>query len=1081
MSTPSFTENSISQVPALAMLIKMGYTYLSPEQALEARGGRKANVLLETVLKKQLQLINKIEYKQKEYTFSETNINNALLALRDLPVQDGFAVATQAAYDLITLGKSLEQNILGDKKSFTLQYIDWQHPENNVFHVTEEYSVLRSERSDHYRPDIVAFINGIPILVIECKSPALNTQTSPVELAIEQHERNWQADGIRHLYNYSNIVLALAVNEASYATTATNKKFWAVWKEQYKTDAQAQTDNEALTLLKNSPLPEDEKAALFSERYAYELHHFTQQEKAGMLVTEQDRLLYYLCRKDRLLDLVHHFIVFDDNEKKIARYQQFFAVKHTLDRIATLQPDGTRKGGVIWHTQGSGKSLTMVMLAQMIALHPQIKNPRIILVTDRIDLDDQITGTFSKCGKTVINAKTGADLVAYLESSSDAIITTIINKFQSAVTKAKAAFDSADVFVLVDESHRTQHGTFNVKMQQVFPRACYIAFTGTPLLKKEKSTADKFGGLIEGTVYPITQAVADKAVVPLLYEGRHNLLDVNDKPLDSYFEKIASNLSDMGKASLKRKFSARNKIVQSLAFIESTCMDIAEHFTANIQGTGFKAQLVAPNKLSAIRYRNILKYSHNITAEAVISAPDMREGEEDAFELSEAEIKSFWAAMMDKYGTPSKYEKTIINSFKKQEEPEILVVVDKLLTGFDAPKNQVLYLARQLRDHTLLQAIARVNRLAEGKDFGYVIDYFGNLYNLDNAMNIYGGLEAFDESDVEGAVIDIVAEIKKLPQAHSDLWDIFKSVKNSKDTEAYEELLSDESIRHEFYDKLSQFVRLLKMALSTVAFSKETPRRTIDKYQKDARFFLALRVSVKRRYFDDIDYAAYELQVQKLIDRHITAQGEVLKITEQVNIFNKEQREAEVEKIHGTAAKADHIASRTLKAIAVKMDEDPVLYKRLSELIKEAIKEYHKQRITEAQYLQKTKDLEKTFFEGGKEAVPESIRDNTQAVSFYNLSSVFFEKQLTEKKEREEVLVFVAQQIDKIMREQIYVNGIMIVDWQRNDDVEKAIRLAIDDFLFELNQQYALQLSFDQQLDEFITNCYTIAKVKYTS
>lgn len=1079
MSTPSFTESRISQVPALALLIKLGYTYISPEQALEARGGRKSNVLLESILKKQLPLINKIEYKQKEYPFSETNINNAILALRDLPVQEGFMAATQAVYDLITLGKSLEQNILGDKKSFSLQYIDWQHPENNVFHVTEEYSVLRSERSDHYRPDIVAFINGIPVLVIECKSPALATQSSPVELAIEQHERNWQADGIRNLYHYSNLVMALAVNEASYATTGTNKKFWAVWKEQYPTETETAKQEQALLDIKNKALPENEKTVLFRERYAYELQYFKQQEAGEQLVTEQDRLLYNLCRKERILDIIHHFILFDNGEKKIARYQQFFAVKYTLNRIALLQPDGTRKGGVIWHTQGSGKSLTMVMLAQMIALHPQIKNPRIVLVTDRIDLDDQLTETFSKCKKTVVNAKTGADLVAYLESSTDAIITTIINKFQSAVLKSKTSFDSSNVFVLVDESHRTQHGTFNVKMQQVFPKACYIAFTGTPLLKKEKSTAEKFGGLIEGTVYPITQAVADKAVVPLLYEGRHNLLDVNDKPLDSYFEKIASNLSDMGKASLKRKFSARNKIVQSLAFIESTCMDIAEHFTANIQGTGFKAQLVAPNKLSAIRYRTILKYTHNISAEVVISAPDMREGEEDAFELSEGEIKSFWVSMMDKYGTPAKYEKTLINSFKKQEEPEILIVVDKLLTGFDAPKNQVLYLTRQLRDHTLLQAIARVNRLAEGKDFGYVIDYFGNLYNLDNAMNIYGGLEAFDESDVEGAVIDIAAEVKKLPQTHSDLWDLFKSIKNKADAEAYEELLSDESIRHQFYEKLSVFARLLKLALSTVAFSKDTPKKTIDKYNKDARFFLALRVSVKRRYFDDIDYAAYEPQVQKLIDRHITAQGEVLKITEQVNIFDKEKREEEVEKIHGSAAKADHIASRTLKAISVKMQEDPVLYKRLSELIKEAINAYHQERISEAEYLKRAKEHEQTFFEGGKSAVPEAIRENTQAVSFYNSCSVYFEKQLSGRADADELLVNLSLSIDEIMRSHVYNDGILIIDWQQNSDVERAIRLSVDDYLYELNQQYALGLLFDQQLDEFITSCINIARVKY--
>lgn len=255
-------------------------------------------------------------------------------------------------------------------------------------------------------------------------------------------------------------------------------------------------------------------------------------------------MLYNLCRQDRLLDMMYHFILFDDGVKKITRYQQYFAVKWTLERITKVQPDGKRQGGVIWHTQGSGKSLTMVMLAQLIAMHPKIKNPKIVLVTDRVDLDDQITDTFKKCGKLVLNASTGEKLLELLENNSDAIITTIINKFQSAVSKSRDAFNSNNIFVLVDESHRTQYGTFNVKMQKVFPQACYIAFTGTPLLKKDRSTASKFGGIIPGTVYTISDAVADKAVVPLLYEGRHNIMQVNEKPLDTFFDRVAEPLTD---------------------------------------------------------------------------------------------------------------------------------------------------------------------------------------------------------------------------------------------------------------------------------------------------------------------------------------------------------------------------------------------------------------------------------------------------------------------------------------------------------------------------------------------------------
>ncbi len=243
MELPSFKEDHISQIPALQMLMKLGYRYLTPEEALEARGNRSSNVLLETILKNQLKEINKVEYKGKEFPFSEANINTAILALRDLPIQDGFMAASQAFYDLVTLGKSLEQNVLGDKKSFSFKYIDWVHPENNVYHVTEEYSVLRFERTDTYRPDVILFINGIPMVVIECKSPKIK---HPIDQAIEQHLRNQQEDGIRSLYYYSNLVIGLAVNEARYATTATSKEFWSVWKAQFRYKEEEQNYQQTL-------------------------------------------------------------------------------------------------------------------------------------------------------------------------------------------------------------------------------------------------------------------------------------------------------------------------------------------------------------------------------------------------------------------------------------------------------------------------------------------------------------------------------------------------------------------------------------------------------------------------------------------------------------------------------------------------------------------------------------------------------------------------------------------------------------------------------------------------------------------
>lgn len=1073
MSTPSYIEDHISQIPALQMLIKMGYSYLTPDEAMELRSNRTSNVLLEPVLKQQLEKINSIQYKGKEFAFSESNINAAIIALRELPIQDGYIKANQAFYDLITLGKSLEQTILNDKKSFSFQYIDWKNIENNTFHVTEEYNVLRSNRNDHYRPDIVLFINGIPMVVIECKSNAIK---DPVNEAISQHLRNQYEDGIRALYQYSNLVLALAVNEAKFATTGTSKEFWSVWKEIFRTKEEGMQYADAIRQLKNSELPDTERTAIFNQRFKNVLHHFNQMEKEEVIVTEQDKILFSLCQKRRLLELIFNYIVYDDGIKKITRYQQYFAIKETLKKISVADANGKRTGGVIWHTQGSGKSLTMVMLAQLIATNPAIKNPKIILVTDRIDLNTQITETFQKCHVEVEEAETGRHLVELINSPADAVITTLIHKFEAAINQAKEGFTSPNIFVLIDEGHRSQYGTFNVKMQKVFPNACFIAFTGTPLMKAEKSTANKFGGIID--VYSITDAVEDKAVVPLLYEGRHNLIEVNEKPLDTFFDKVSEPLTPYGKAALKRKYSTPNQLNKADQIIYARAWDISEHFVDNIQGTGFKGQLVAPNKTTAIKYRDYIKEIGKVSCEVLISAPDMRENHDDAFEENEDVVQKFYKAMLNKYGKSETYEKSIINAFKKQEHPEIIIVVDKLLTGFDAPNNQVLYITRSLKEHTLLQAIARVNRVAPGKEYGFIIDYYGNLENLDNALNTYSGLKEFDDDELVGTLININKEIEKLPQAHSEVWDVFKTIKNKYDAEAYSELLSDESIRHSFYEKLSAFIRLFKLAMASVEFNDISNEKVIDKYKKDSKFFLQLRIDVKRRYFDDLDYKEYENQVQKLIDKHITTQGDMLKITELVNIFDKDKREAEVEKIQGKAAKADHIATRTVKAINIKMNEDPVFYKKLSALIKEAIEDYHQHRIDEVDYLLKAKDYESQFLSGKQNDVPVGIQEKPNAIAFYNLINTVLEDSFAKIPQPKEIQASIAIEIEECLKKVIFENGSLIIDWQTNSEIEKGIKNCLDDLLFEKQQQYDTQFSFDK-IDELIEEVIKIAKLKY--
>ena len=1080
MDTPSFKEDHISQIPALQLLQKLGYKYLSPAEAEKFRGGKTSNVLLDDILRKQLNEINSsIKISSTKTTYiSEANIENGIRALKELPMNEGYISACETAYNLITLGKAFEQSFDADKKSVTLNYIDWKNLENNVFHVTEEFSVMRSHSKEHYRPDLVLFVNGIPLCVIECKRPDMK---EPLTQAISQHLRNQQEDGIRALYVYSQITMSVATQEAAYATNATPEKFWAKWIEKFEGDTEAERNVEEekykqhLQQLKNQPLTTDQKEKLFADRFKYVRKYFDDLETENILPTIQDEYLFGLCRPERLLDIIFNFIVFDNGEKKIARYQQFFAIKKSMKRI--LQIDGgRRKGGVIWHTQGSGKSLTMVMLAQAIALEKSIRNPKIILVTDRTDLDNQITGTFRKCGKFVENAATGQRLVELLVSKSDSVVTTIINKFVAAIRKIEKPLESHDIFVLVDEGHRTQHGIFNIDMQKTLPNACFIAMTGTPLFMRHKSTADKFGGIIDS--YTVDQAVKDKAVVPLLYEGRVAIQVVNENPIDTFFGMVSEPLTEYQKADLKKKFSRADQLNGAEQKIYAIAWNISLHFRDNWQGTPFKAQLVCDKKVNAIRYKEFLDEIGIVSSEVLISSIDEREGEESAFEKSTEKENQFWKKMMDEHGNSKTYEKNIINRFKTADKPEIIIVVDKLLTGFDEPKNTVLYLTRNLQGHKLLQAIARVNRIYPDKEFGYIIDYYGVIENLDDALEMYSSFEDFDNDDLIGTMTNIAEEIKKLPQKHSELWDIFKTVANKRDAEAYQLLLKDEAVRVLFYDKLAAFAKGFKLALSSIQFHNEVEEKTINRYKEDLTMFLKLRLAVVERYSDEIDYKLYEGQIQKLIDTHITTE-KVETITELVNIFDKEKFQQEVENTTGKAAKADKIASRTSKHISEKMDEDPAFYKKFSQMLKETIADYEAKRISEAAYLNKVQEIMNIVLSHTDSDIPEALRDKDVAKAFYGLSVESLSGKIQDSETRKTISTQTALHIDELIQQAVLDNGKPIIDWQYKTNITGKLQIEIGDYLIdEVRDKYKIDLSFGE-MDEIANKCIEVAKIRY--
>jgi type I restriction enzyme R subunit len=1030
----SYDERYISQVPAIEVLQKLGYQYLSPEEAERMRGNLH-HVLLTTVLEEKLKELNSYEYQGQIYNFSESNIRQAIRDL-DEPLTNGLVKTNEVIYETIMNGRSYTEFLPdGSKKSFTIQYIDWNNIENNVFHVVEEFEVERMDGRGTVRPDIVLFVNGIPFAVIECKKASIS-----MNQGISQMIRNQGKDYAPQLFKFIQIVMSTNKNETKYATCNTPKKFWSVWKEE-------------------------------KEEW---LQNWLDKTVEGRLPTMQDKNIISLFHPERLLELTQFFTLFDKDVKKVARYQQYFAIKEIIKTIEERDENGNRQSGVIWHTQGSGKSLTMVMLAKYILSELRGYNPKVIVVTDRVELDKQIHKTFSHTRLKASRATSGNHLVDLINDNHSDIVTTLVHKFDTASSKQKP-IESRDIFVLVDESHRTQYGELHLKMKKVFPNACYLGFTGTPLMKKEKNTLIKFGKLIHK--YTIADGVRDKAIVPLLYEGKMVEQSVNQKAIDHRLEMITRNLNDKQKEEVKQRWSKYEKLASSEQRIYLIAEDINKHFVENYktQGSQFKAMLATNSKIEAIRYLEAFEELGDLNCAVVISPPDQREGHEVVDQESKDKVQQFWKRMMDRYGTPEKYEDAIKDEFVNGDELDLLIVVDKLLTGFDAPRATVLYVDKPMKEHTLLQAIARVNRLYEGKDYGLIIDYRGLLDKLDEAMQMYSGagLENFDPEDLKGAIYDVISIIGSLRQYYSDLWQIFAPIENKNDREEYEVCLEDEERREEFYGVLSNFGRNLGIALESEKIYNTLPPEELQKYKKDFKFFQDLRKSVKLRYSDTIDHKEYEAKMQKLMDNYIAAE-EVIRITNPVDILNAKAFEEELERLQSKRAKADAIRTRLTKSVHAKWDENPSYYKKFSERIQEAIQEYKDKRISEAEYLNRMKDIMNDYRRGeSSERYPEIIKENRNAQAFYGVTKdILSETTETAASYDTNTLGDLALKIDEIIQEH------QKVDWHDNVEIHNRIAQELDDLLFDFKEKHNLDIDFDT-IDKIIEQIKTVALRRY--
>lgn len=1025
MKAELYLEKNISQQPAIELLRAMGYTYISPADCALQRGSRY-HVLLRDILRGQLRRLNRYTFAGAENEFSAANIERAMEDL-DEPLTDGLVRTSEKIYDALLLGKSYPETVgEGKTLSFNLKYIDWEHPENNLFHVTEEFAVDSRDKLHNARPDIVLFINGIPFAVIECKAPQIS-----VEQAVEQNIRNQQKEYIPQLYKFAQIVMATNKNAVKYATAGTPRKFWNVWKGQ------------------DSAFLEDALA-----RYV-----------TGRAPTEQDRNLISLFSRERVMELIRYFVIFDANVKKICRYQQYFAIKEIIKTIQQPDEKGNRQSGVIWHTQGSGKSLTMVMLAKYILMELSDCNPKVVVVTDRKELDRQIAATFAHTRLNPARATSGRNLVELLNSGKADVVTTIINKFNTAEKMEHKNF-SRDVFLLVDESHRSNYGLLATKMRAVFPNACYIGFTGTPLMKKEKNTMAKFGKLIHK--YTIKDGVDDGAIVPLIYEGRFVEQNVDEANIDLWFKQTTKRLTEAQRDDLSRKWSSIRRLTSTDARIKRIALDINEHFTEGYKDTGFKAMLATNYKRDAVRYLECFEQFGDLNCAVVISPPDLRESVDDVDEGTDDKVITYWSKMMSRYGDADAYEEAMKNQFCAGDI-DILIVCGKLLTGFDAPACQVLYIDKELKEHGLLQAIARTNRLYEGKDYGLIVDYRGLIEKLDTAMDLYSGagLENFDGGDLKGVVVDVMSSVAGLRETYTRLTELFAALKNLRDTEEVEVFLADDKKRENFYNLLCAFGKALNMVLNAEQAYSATPKEELKQYQNTFIFFSKVRRSVKIRYCDAIDNREYEPLMQNLLDTHLSVAG-LKQITSPIDILNKDDFERELEELGSLRAKADAITSKLTRSISEKYQENPAYYDSFSKRIREALDQYKEKVISEAEYLAKMRTIMEDYH-AGKSTVtyPESIKNNVHAQAFYGvLSAVFDEDQ--EAKVSPDFAAEIAEEITKIVANHSQV------DWTNNKTIHDRISQDIDDLFYDYEKERGLELSFDT-IDKIIENVKTVA------
>lgn len=917
------------------------------------------------------------KYLQGTKKYSEELINKAIFALKKeatINSNDDLFTANKEVYSLLRYGTSKKVEAI--KRPEHVDFIDWEFPLNNNFAIAEEVTIRGAKER---RPDIVIYINGIAIGVLELKKASVSASEG-----IRQNLSNQL-----HLFNksfFTTIQFVLAGNDSNglyYGTTKTEEKYFLKWKE----------DNDVY----------DPNVILL------------------------DKHIEQFCNRERLLEIVHDFVIFDHGTKKLCRPNQYFGIKEAQKYIAR------KEGGIIWHTQGSGKSLTMVWLAKWVLEN----NPkaRLLIVTDRTDLDEQIEGVFLGVGETITRTKSGADLISRLNNTSPRLLCSLVHKFGGKEDNAANEFieelkiskdfqPKGDFIVFIDECHRTQSGELHSAMKTILPdNSIFIGFTGTPLLKKDKKKSlEIFGRYIHS--YKFDEAVRDGVVLDLLYEARDVDQHVFDqKGIDEWFAIVTHGMNDIPKAELKQKWGTMQKVLSTKTRLEKIVFDIKKDFITKPRlkdGRG-NAILVARSIYEACRYYEIFQ-SFGIKKCGIITSFEPNENsikieETGAGETEKKEQFEIYQKMLKDYDfkDAESFEKFAKKKFK--EEPanmQLLIVVDKLLTGFDAIHCTYLYIDKQMQDHGLFQAICRTNRLGKEeendpyyKEFGYIVDYKNLLENLNKSISDYTS-DAFDEYDIEdvkGLLTDRLEKAKeRLEDAIEALHQLCLDIPAPKQLEQYyhyfcgdptnkDDLKDNEQKRLTLYKLVVALIRAYNNIASEIIEAGYTQVEA-DKIKDKVNYYAELRNSIKHYSSDYIDLKKYEPDMRQMLDMYLTADpsrvlsnlGEATLLQLIVDNGIEEASDKLPSSIKGNrGAMSETIENNMRKTIIQEMPINPAYYEKMSVLLVELIRLRKEGAISYEELLKEYEELARSIQPNTKKTYPTTIDTKPKQALYDNL------------------------------------------------------------------------------------------------